>query len=266
MSRMPESLPLAVQMYTLRDFGSSFEERLRAVSEAGYAAVELVGTHGCTPDEMRTALDRFGLRAISSHIALDKLQYELDDTISFARAIGNDTLVMPYLTPEQRPGDAAGWTALGERLGEIGRTCRERGLQLLYHNHDFEMAELDGKLAIDWLLGATDGDHLGFEPDVAWMVRAAADPMAVLGRYVGRCPRVHVKDLAAPGQNVAEQGWVAVGRGTLDWGPLLRAARAAGAEWFIVEHDHPLDAPRALRDSFEFLARQPVVRAATARP
>lgn len=259
---MPEQLPLAVQMYTLRDFGGSLGDRLRAVREAGFGAVELVGTHGCTSAEMRAALERFGLRAVSSHVALATLRSELDDAISFALDIGNDTLVMPYLTPGQRPGDAAGWIALGESLGEIGRACRERGLRLLYHNHDFEMTELDGRLAIDWLLEAAGEGQLGFEPDIAWMVRGGADPVELLERHAGRCSRVHVKDLAAPGQNVAEQGWAAVGRGTLAWGRYLRAARAAGAEWFVVEHDQPLDAPRTLRDSFEFLARQPAVVAA----
>ena len=45
-----------------------------------------------------------------------------------------------------------------------------------------------------------------------------------------------------------------VGHGILDWSALLPAAKAAGGEWYIVEHDLPKDAFAMARRSYEFLA------------
>jgi sugar phosphate isomerase/epimerase len=257
---MTDPLPIAVQLYTLRDLPGGLPERLRVASAAGYRAVETVGTHGLSAQEMREQLDEYGLRAVSSHIALTALRDDLEAAVAFARGIGNDTLVVPWLPEDRRPRDRAGWRALGEELGALGARCADVGIRLLYHNHDFEMPDVDGAPGIVWLLDAAQEEHLGFEPDLAWIVRGGGEPAALLDRYAGRCPRIHVKDLAHPGTADDEGGWAAVGSGTLDWDRWLRAAKAAGAEWYVVEHDAPRDAAETIRESFTFLAASPVLR------
>ena len=253
---------LAVQLYTLRSLSGGFDEVLRAAVAAGYRAVETVGTHGLDAAEMKEALDEHGVKVVSSHVALGDLEHDLDGALRFAEAVGNDTIVVPWLPEERRPTDAAGWRALGAHLDQIGERCADQGVHVLYHNHDFEMDVVDGRRGIVWLLEAADEAHLGFEPDLAWMVRGGADPDALLERFRGRCPRVHVKDVAAPGAGEAEGGWAAVGDGVLDWGHLLRLAKAAGAEWFVVEHDQPLDPVESIRRSRDYLVSQPAIRTA----
>ena len=257
---MPPEERLAVQLYTLRGLSGGFDEVLYAAVAAGYRAVETVGTHGIDAYAMKNALDEHGVKVVSSHVAMEELEGDLDGALQFADAIGNDTIVVPWLPQERRPTDAAGWRALGARLDQIGARCGEQGVHLLYHNHDFEMDVVDGQPGIVWLLEAADETHLGFEPDIAWIVRGGADPDALLERFRGRCPRVHVKDLAAPGTGEAEGGWAAVGDGVLDWGHLVRLAKTAGAEWFIVEHDQPLDAVESIRRSREHLVSHPAIR------
>lgn len=260
---MPPEERLAVQLYTLRSLSGGFDAVLRAAVAAGYRAVEVVGTHGLEASTMKDALDEHGVDVVSSHVALADLEDDLQGALRFAAAVGNDTLVVPWLPEERRPTDAAGWRALGEHLDAIGGRCTERGVRLLYHNHDFEMDVVEGQPGIVWLLEAADEAHLGFEPDIAWIVRAGADPDALLERFRGRCPRVHVKDLAAPGTGAAEGGWAAVGDGVLDWAHLLRLAKAAGAEWFVVEHDQPLEPVESIRRSREHLVSSfPAIRTA----
>jgi sugar phosphate isomerase/epimerase len=106
---------------------------------------------------------------------------------------------------------------------------------------------------IEWMLDSTDPSHLQWEPDLAWIVRGGADPLALLQKYAGRCPRIHVKDLAPAGTGEDEKGFADVGYGTLDWASLLPAARAAGAEWYIVEHDLPRDPVNTIRRSYDYL-------------
>ena len=247
------NLPLAVQLYSLRMMPDSLDVVLGHVADAGYRGVETIGDHGLSASALQELLDKHSLQAISTHRSLDALEKELDSIITFNQAIGNQVITIPYLAQELRPTDAKGWEALGTRFGKLGKECATAGIRLLYHNHDFEMKRIDGKLMIEWLLDSTDPAYLQWEPDLAWIVRGGEDPVALLQQYAGRCPRIHVKDLSPAGTNEEEKGFADVGYGTLDWATLLPAARAAGAEWYIVEHDLPQDPLRTIRRSYDTL-------------
>lgn len=244
---------LAVQLYTLRNY-KTLEDRLKAVAEAGYAGVETLGTHDLAASELKALLDTYGLVSCSSHTGLKDLQADLDHHISFNQVIGNHTLVIPYLQVDERPETADAWHTLGAMLGELGKRCQSAGMTLLYHNHDFEMAVYDGKTGLDWLIEGADGE-LGVELDLAWIVKGRQDPIDFLKRYSGRCPRVHVKDIAPDGENLDEAGWADVGFGTLNWAKLLPEILAAGAEWLVVEHDLPKDPLSTISRSHQTLRK-----------
>ena len=252
-NQLPTNLPLAVQLYSMRMMPDSLDVVLGHVAGAGYRGVETIGDHGMSASALQELLDKHGLQAISSHAPLAALEKDLDSIMEFNQAIGNQVITIPFLAQELRPTDDAGWAALGERFGKLGKRLAEGGMRLLYHNHAFEMERTNGKLMIEWMLDSTDPAYLQWEPDLAWIVRGEADPVVLLKKYAGRCPRIHVKDLSPAGTNEEEKGFADVGYGTLDWTTLLPAARAAGAEWYIVEHDLPSDPLRTIRRSFEFL-------------
>jgi sugar phosphate isomerase/epimerase len=252
---MPDqtSKPIAIQLYSLRHLEQPLSQTLHQIADIGYHGIETIGNHGLSAGEMKDLLDANNLIACSTHVPLSSLEGELGRVIAFNQAIGNDCLVLPALPQEERPVDAAGWLQMGRRLDAIGKHCTDSEMRLLYHNHDWEMVELDGKLALDWLFEGASPDNLRWEPDIAWIVRGEVDPVKLLMRYSGRCPRIHVKDIAPEGENEDQMGFADVGHGVLDWSVLLPAAKAAGGEWFIVEHDLPKDPVTTVRRSFAFL-------------
>lgn len=252
---MPVSINrLAVQTYTLRNAGLPASELLARIAAAGFSGIETFGPLQPPAAELEPLLQSNGLRVVSAHVALETLRDELDSVIAYHKALGNDTLVVPWLRPEARPTTGEGWSDLGKMLDALGARCRSQGMRLLYHNHDFEIVAYDGRFALDWLLDAADPANLGAEVDVAWVVRGGADPVVLLERLAGRCPRIHAKDVARPGQNPGEDGHADVGDGLIDWEALLAAARAAGVEWAVVEHDNPTDAVRSITRSAAFLS------------
>ncbi len=255
MSHSQAVLPLAVQMYTLRHLTDSLDQVLAQVAAIGYRGIEALGDHGMAAPAFLDLLNKHGLQAVSSHVQLQALEENTDGVVAFHQAVGNTALVIP-VPPKERPTDAASWRALGSRLDKLGARLADNGMQLLYHNHAWEMELLEGKRALDWMMESADPAHLQWEPDLAWIVRGGANPVEMLERYTGRCPRIHVKDLAPEGQGEDEKGFADVGHGTLDWAALLPAAKAAGGEWYIVEHDWPVDPLRTVRRSYEFLHGQ----------
>jgi sugar phosphate isomerase/epimerase len=237
---------VAVQMYTLRhlfmplgDASMSLDEVLREVAAAGYTGIETFGPLEPPAAELRALLDKHGLQVCSAHVALESMESDLDAVIAYHKALDNDTLIVPWLHPDKRPQDAAGWAAFGRRLGELGARAAAQGMRLLYHNHDFEMAATNDETALDALLAAAEPEHLGAEIDIAWVIRGGQDPLALLQRLAGRVPYLHVKDVAPEGENLDEGGHADVGAGTVEWDTILPAARAAGVEWLVVEHDEP---------------------------
>lgn len=244
---------IAVQMYTLRGLDMPLEEKLQNVALTGYQGIELFGPLEPPAEELYPLLARFHLRAVSAHVALNLLEADLERVADYHAALNNDALVVPWLPQEQRPADAAGWRALGERLDKMGARLQERKMRLFYHNHDFELQRFDGKTGLEWLLDSADPANLQAELDLAWVVRGGGDPLHLLDKYAGRCARVHVKDLAPRGES-AEGGWADVGHGSIHWMRVLPAINRAEAEWIIVEHDEPADPLRSINRSFEYLA------------
>lgn len=243
--------PIAVQMYTLRDAGT-LDQQLKIVHDAGVHAVETVGTQGVSAVQLKQLLDRYAIKAISSHVQLADLRKDLDGVIAFNRSIGNTTLVVPYLDETERPSDAAGWSALGEELGRISEQVRAKGMHLAYHNHDFELVDFNGRTGLE-LLFAAAGTDLRTELDLAWVARAGHDPVVMLGKFKGRLFAVHAKDNAPRGRAEDEGGFAAVGQGVLDWSAILPAAEAAGVQWYIVEHDHPRDPATVIQTGADYL-------------
>jgi sugar phosphate isomerase/epimerase len=245
---------LSVQLYTLRNLGD-IDLVLDTVRDAGYRHVELVGSHLDAAISVAEKLRDRGLTASSSHVSLAALRERTDATLAACAALGLKTLYMPAVPPEQRDMDAAGWRDTGTVLATLADRFADHGIELGYHNHDWELRPKDGDLtALDLLFGAADGSKLTWQADVAWLARGGSDPKPWMERFRARITSVHVKDIAKPGNGLDEDGWADVGHGVLDWRDLWSFSRAAGAKWMVVEHDKPRDPAASVRNSFAFLS------------
>jgi len=260
-----QALPIAVQLWTLRSL-PTLEDQLKAVQAAGVSAVEIINTHGLSAEELKALLDQYSIQVTSMHLhtPITELSDNLDELIATNRTLGNDKIVSPWLPPEARPTDAAGWIAFGEMLGEAARKVEAAGLTFAWHNHDFEMAEFDGKTGLELLFEAA-GPALKAELDVAWIAVAGRDPVEFLNKFSGRVFAIHAKDKAGEGHPEHEMGLTDVGAGVLDWERLLAAANAAGVEWYIIEHDAPSDPAISIKNSAAFLAEHLPAAGVTSR-
>jgi sugar phosphate isomerase/epimerase len=242
---------LSIQLYSLREHGP-LEAQLDLAATAGFRAVETLNSMLENASETRDALDARGLTAPSSHVAIPVLRERLEAVVVAARALGVGTLVIPALHPPLRPTDAEGWRAIGAEMGAIARRLGEDGLGLAFHNHHWEVEPLPGgALPLDLLLEAGAAGGLRWQADLAWLVRGADDPLKRLARWGERLHSVHVKDIAAPGQALDEDGWADPGAGVLDWPTLWAVAARAGADLWIAEHDKPNDPARFVRRAMQ---------------
>ena len=248
------NLPIACQLYTVRELTQQdFAGAVAAVAGIGYRAVELAGYGNLrSAEEVRKVLDDHGMAAIASHTNIDALEKSLPRLLDDSETLGHRTLVLSFL-PEPRRKDADGWGSAAAVLNDVGRKCRERGVQLAYHHHHFEFQKFDGRFGIDILWKNTEPDLLKAELDTFWLRYAGIDPVKYIKLLGPRTSLIHLKDVhPGPPARFGE-----VGTGILDFPAILAAAEAAGIAWGIVEQDSTYERPpvEALRLSYENLRR-----------
>jgi sugar phosphate isomerase/epimerase len=246
-------MTISYQLYSSRMF-PPVEATLTLLAGLGYQAVE--GFGGLYPDlaaaeGLRKALDRAGLTMPTGHFSLDLVEGDPAKAVAIARALGVTAVIVPHLMPDARPKDAAGWAAFGQRLAKAGAPLRDAGLAFGWHNHDFEVQDVEGTTPLDLILEASDDTAL--ELDLAWVVRGGKDPAAVIAKWGARLVAAHIKDIAPAGQCADEDGWADVGYGTMDWIGLMHDLRATPCRFFVMEHDKPNDHARFAARSFDFL-------------
>ena len=237
------------QLYSARNF-QPWDKVLKLLGEAGYKEVEGYGGVYADPAGLRKELDKNGLSMPTGHFSIDMLETDFDGARKIADALGIKTMICPYLNAEERPeATAAGWRGFGERLAAVGARAKKDGYGFAWHNHDFEFKALaDGSAPQEHILSAAP--DIGWEMDVAWVVRGGVDPLPWIDRHGKRIVAVHVKDIAKPGLGKDEDGWSDVGHGTMDWAALIKALRAkTQAKYYVMEQDNPNDIERFAKRS-----------------
>ncbi|MBQ6551699.1 MAG: sugar phosphate isomerase/epimerase [Lachnospiraceae bacterium] len=273
-------LPVAVQVYGLRDLlqetPERFEEVMKAVKEIGYDGVELAGLYGLDPAYIREVLDRVGLVPISAHVPFNELWENLDKAIEDYKTLGVTYMVMPHIPEQFRPANPEGFIDFLGKLPEMGKKIKAAGMEFLYHNHDFEFVRLpEGDYGYDRMFEIVPADLLAPEIDTCWCNVATGMAAEYVKKYSGRLPVVHLKDYiksgstanmyeligVKPGEVRKDEGFFEfrpVGFGQMIWEPILENAIAAGSKWVVVEQDRhydlsPLECARRSREYLKIL-------------
>lgn len=268
-------LPVAVQLYSVRDeMQSDFYGTIKKMKELGYDGVEFAGLFDEAPEKIRDFCKEIGIVPISAHVPYYDMLADPEKVLADYAVIGCKYVAVPYLTEECRPG-TEGFAATVEGIDKIARAAKKLGIQLLYHNHDFEFVKLGGEYALDVLYSTISEDLLKTEIDTCWVNVAGEDPASYIEKHSGRSPVVHLKDFRMSGKKAGalykligiddeeEQAgedafsFMPVGHGAQDMPSILAASEKAGAEWVVVEQDEPAKGATRLESvklSREYLA------------
>lgn len=265
---------VGLQLFSIRDeMEKDMEQALRTVKEIGYDYVEFAGYFGKSAEEVRALLDKFQLECVSVHQDYSVFLENEKENIDYLKTIGAKYCAIPWMGVEKHIGHGR-FELTKKEIIKVGTALRDNGIQMLYHNHDFEFESYEGKFLLDWLYESIPADILQTELDTCWVKYAGQDPAQYLRKYMGRSPIVHLKDFVCKKLNSGavyglidkegketktpskeENGFEfrPLGCGMQDFAAILEAAEDAGADYVVVEQDKsttasPMESAKISRD------------------
>ena len=253
----PLRIPIGLQLYSVRELlPKDFDGTLRKVREAGYTEVEAAGYYDRTAAEFRKAMDKAGLRCVSTHHPLGVLWPRLDELIEYGHALGVDYIVSPsamHRDPAAKgPLTLDDWRWSAGEFNRIGEKVKAAGMTFGVHNHIPEFGSEGGVVFYDELLRLTDPKLVVFEMDCGWVAATGRNPVDYLSKTPERFPLLHVKDMARGADGKFHS--TVMGRGVVDYRPILRAATGL-KHYFIEQEEFDMDPIKALRLDAEYMRK-----------
>ncbi|MGF6492574.1 sugar phosphate isomerase/epimerase [Luteibacter sp. 621] len=250
---------MGIQLYMVLDaYPKDPAGTLKTLKSIGYTEIEAIVTS--TAETLRDQLKEAGLACPSMHF--DSMGF--DKGVGAAHTLGSKYIVssmLPGIMQKEKGGsgeptytlDDAKRTA--EYANKLGQKAKAAGLQYAYHNHHLEFTDVGGgKTFYDVLLAETDHTLVQFELDCGWVHAGGKNPADYFKANPGRIPLMHAKDFL-PG-NAKDYPGAELGRGTLDYKPIMAAADASGLKHCFVEQEGPfarMSSLDAARVDFDYL-------------
>jgi sugar phosphate isomerase/epimerase len=279
------NLPIGLQLYTVgKEMDADPFGTLKRVAAVGYQTVEL-SPMGKTPlPDLKKALDDLGLKNPAGHYMLPDLMTKLQQNIDAAKQLGQEYMIVtvPWVADPSRfksdpaKGQMAFFLALlqgltlddwkwnAEQFNRLGEQIKTAGLQLGYHNHNFEFKSYGSTTGYDEFIRLTDANLVKLELDCGWMTVAGHDPVSYLTKYPDRYRSLHIKDFHkgfSPTTTLMEHGPKApvateLGRGAIDYRNIFAAAGKGQIRAMFVEQEPPfteMPALEAIKVDYDYL-------------
>ena len=205
-----------------------------------------------------------GLQVVSVHEDLGTIQRESDTVITEAKNFGTDKVVITGMYRFDY-SDKNTVLKLARDLNEAGKTLKQSGIHLLYHNHNCEFRKVESeKTAYDLLFENTDPDLVGFEFDSYWPTEAGISAISLMKKLGSRMKLYHINDRGtrlegASMTPILKSDSMELGYGNMNLKELVTQALRVNVDAIILEsHKNWIDKSplRSLEVSSEFMNRE----------
>lgn len=244
---------IGFQSWAVREaLGKDLPGTLKTMSGLGYNSVEMCSPpgyaqHGFAPlqelkaTEMKRIIHDAGFSCFSCHYGFSELKDHGEERMNYAKELGlTQMVVSSFGLPKNATLDD--WKKAASEINGLGEQSKRAGLQMVYHNHNFEFEKLDGKLIYDELLQVLDPNLVKLQFQV-WVISIGYKAADYFRKYPGRFISAHLYDWSG-----TDEEMVPIGKGVVDWKEFFNAAKTGGVKNYFVEMGMPM-----LKESASFL-------------
>ncbi len=220
---------ISLQLWSIQEeCAKDFLGTLTKVKEFGYDGVEFAGYYETEAAELKAHLDKIGLAVSGSHVPADKLVNDLENTIAYEKALGNQNVIIPWEQGET----LADWQDHFAKFAEIQQRLQEEGLTLGYHNHAHEFTQVPEVNVLEAMVAAVPGIKL--EVDTYWVEFAGEIAIKWMTRNQAAIKWLHIKEMRKDG-NTTES--TEISTGILPIRSFVEFAKENEIEWLVVEQE-----------------------------
>lgn len=181
-----------------------------------------------------------GLKVVSLHKDLGSIKRDLNKAVEEAKKFETNNMVITGMYRFDYR-DKALVDKLCRELNEVGKKLKEKGIHLLYHNHNYEFQKVDGKqTAYDYIIENTDSDFLNFELDSYWPTEAGVIALDLMKKLNTRMKLYHINDRGTKLQKpmmtpILKSDSCELGYGNMNLEGLCQQALSLGVESIVLE-------------------------------
>jgi Sugar phosphate isomerases/epimerases len=245
-----EKIKIGVQMFTLRglmkkaaDVRCVFEK----VADMGAETVQL--SHMCEIDarELAAISRDTKLPICVTHSPVLRIKNDLDKLAEEHLTYGCKHIGIGMMPKEYRVSND-GFLKFLELLNVTAAKLKPYGMDIAYHNHNFEFKEIGGGMMLDRLIAETVPE-VQFIPDTFWIKVGGFEPQEYIKKMNGRVSTLHLKDYKKGIVPVFK----ALGDGRLDFKAVMKTAEDIGVENAVFELDFALNPLKAVDKSLKYM-------------
>jgi sugar phosphate isomerase/epimerase len=220
---------------------------LKQAASYGFTEIETGNFMGESADKFLGYLKEIGLSLPAGGFEFKASEDELKKSMSLLKSLKVKYAIVYWPWYTGGPFTLEECKKSAERLNYLGKVCKDNGLVLCWHNHNREFHAMETGIPFDYLMENTDKNLVSCELDLYWVKKGGADPLAVMKKYPGRFPVLHVKDMA-PGDAM---DFECPGSGIIDFAALFSEAEKQGIKHYMVERDNVPNVLACLKSSGE---------------
>ncbi|WPP51152.1 sugar phosphate isomerase/epimerase family protein [Catalinimonas niigatensis] len=167
-------------------------------------------------------------------------------------------LVCPDIFPQDR-GDLEWYSSFSEWMNEAGKACQEAGIQLCYHNHNFEFQPVENTSPFEVMLETFDPELVKFEVDIFWLSIAGVNIQNFIKEYQEQIALLHLGDLGSDAPQsyraitLGQKMYQSVGKGKIDFRSFLQLKETADIPYYFLNLEQSENILEDLKTSVEYL-------------
>lgn len=257
-----KSRPIGLQLYTLKDvIIKDLQGTLKEVAAVGYKKLETFGyadesIFGVPFSDFIKMTKDLGMSIVSGHYSTGfnqttrgNIKNGWERAVADAKEAGQEYMVIAYLDSQER-ATLDNYKQACELINKGAEVCKQYGIRMSYHNHDFEFEKIDDQIPYNMMLDELDPALVGMELDLYWITRAGYNPSDYFKKYPSRFELWHVKDMSKADRTKNAD----IGTGSIDFVEIFKQAEQSGMRHFFVEQESFEVSPlESIKKGFEYL-------------
>jgi len=236
---------IGLQLYSLRnEIPKDVPGSLALIKSWGIQEIEGGGTYNLSMEEFKALCKTNNLKMVSIGANFDELEKDPAAVAAKAKEFGAKYVMCAWIP---HSGDDFTLSNTEKAIAVFtvaGKVLKEQGISFCYHIHGYEFRPHEDGTLFDLMVKKLDPKIVNFEMDVFWVKHPGQDPVALLKKYPGRFPLMHLKDRRpgtpdGQGGHAADDTNVVLGSGDVGIAAIMKVAKKLGVKHFFIEDESP---------------------------